>query len=76
MKVYTKVIKLPSLMTWERRPNGLIKMEGCASAFKVDNVSWKQISLMELNHYRITLPRNTKWGSITVPLTSCLTGLD
>jgi hypothetical protein len=47
---------MPSWMAWVQRPSGLIKMEGSASALiKVKNVSWKQISIIDLNHYRIVL---------------------
>ncbi len=34
-----------------QRPSGLIKLEGSASAFIVDNVSFKQISIIDLNLY-------------------------
>jgi hypothetical protein len=33
-KVYTAVIKMPSLMGWVQRPSGLIKVELSASAFR------------------------------------------
>jgi hypothetical protein len=35
------------------RPSGLIKVEGSTSAFKVDNVSWKHISIINPNCYQI-----------------------
>ncbi len=35
------------------RPTGLIKVEGNASVFKVDNVSWKHILIINLNCYQI-----------------------
>ena len=40
-------------MAWVLRPSGLIKMEESASAFKVENVSWKQILIIDLKCYRI-----------------------
>ncbi len=40
-------------MAWVKRPRGLIKSEGSASAYKVENVSWKQIWQIDLNHYQI-----------------------
>ncbi len=40
-------------MAWVQRLSGLIKMEGSASALKVENVSWKRISIIDLNHYQI-----------------------
>ena len=39
---------MPSWMAWVQRPSGLIKMEGSGSTFKVENVSWKQISIIDL----------------------------
>ncbi len=40
-------------MAWVQRPSGLIKIEGTTTAFKVENVSWKQISIIDLNFYWI-----------------------
>ncbi len=40
-------------MAWVQRLRGLIIMEGEASTFKVVNVSWKQISIVDLDHYHI-----------------------
>ncbi len=40
-------------MAWGLRSSGLIKMEGSTRAFKVENVSWKRISIINLNHSRI-----------------------
>jgi hypothetical protein len=55
-QVYAKVIK----MALVQRPSGLIKVEGSTIAFKrestlikVENVSWKQISIINLNSYWI-----------------------
>ncbi len=50
-KACTKVNKMASLMAWEQRPSGLIKMERSACAFKMGNVSWKQILIINLNCY-------------------------
>jgi hypothetical protein len=41
-------------MAWVLRPSGLIKMEESASAFKVENVSWKRILIIDLKCYRIS----------------------
>jgi hypothetical protein len=40
-------------MSSVQRPGCLIKTEGSASAFKVENVSWKQILIIDLNYYQI-----------------------
>jgi hypothetical protein len=40
-------------LTWVQRPRGQIKMERRASAFELDSVSWKQILIIDLNHYWI-----------------------
>ncbi len=40
-------------MAWVQRPSGLIKIEGNATAFEVENVSWKRISIIDLNFYWI-----------------------
>jgi hypothetical protein len=46
-------------MAWLQRPRRLIKVEGNTSAFwdttliTVENVSWKQISIIYQNHYQI-----------------------
>ncbi len=40
-------------MAWMQRPSGLIKVEGSASAFQVDNVSWTQILIINLNCYQV-----------------------
>jgi hypothetical protein len=34
-----------------------LKVEGSANTFKVENVSWKQISIIDLNHYHILFTR-------------------
>jgi hypothetical protein len=42
-------------MAQAQRPSSLIKMEGSASAFKVENVSWKRISIVDLNHFQLVM---------------------
>ncbi len=44
---------MPSWISWVQRPRGLIKMEGSTSTFKAKNVSWKRISIIDLNCYHI-----------------------
>ncbi len=48
-----KVIKMSSWMALVQRPSSLIEMEGSASALIIGNVSWKGISMINLNHYQI-----------------------
>jgi hypothetical protein len=36
-----------------QRPSGPIKMEGSTCAFRVENVSWKLILIIDLNHFHI-----------------------
>ncbi len=40
---------MPSWMAWVQIPSGLIKGKGSASAFNVENVSWIQILIIDLN---------------------------
>ncbi len=48
-----------SWMAWVQRPSGLLKWEEAqallreATLIKVENVSKKQISIINLNHYQI-----------------------
>jgi hypothetical protein len=42
-------------MASAQRPSSLIKMEGSASTFKVENVTWKRMSIVDLNHYQIVM---------------------
>jgi hypothetical protein len=51
---------MPSWMAWVQRPRGLIKMEGSATVSKVDNVSWRRISIINQNCYQII--EKTKLG--------------
>jgi hypothetical protein len=44
---------MPSWMAWAQRPRGLIKVGRKGSTFKVENVSWKRISIIDLDHYQI-----------------------
>jgi hypothetical protein len=44
---------MPSWMAWVMEPSGPIKMEERASALKEDNVSWKQTTILDVNHYHI-----------------------
>ncbi len=37
------------------RLSGLIKVEGSASTFKVESVSWKRILIIDLNNYHIVV---------------------
>ncbi len=70
---------MPSWMAWVQRPSGMGEVKpllGESTLIKLENVSWKIISIIDLNCYLIPQPGNTKGGSITVPLTSCLTGLE
>jgi hypothetical protein len=53
LKVYAKVIKMPRWIAWVQKPSGLIKTEGSTSTFKAKNVSWKRISIIDLNCYHI-----------------------
>jgi hypothetical protein len=53
LKVYAKVIKMLSWIAWVQRPSGIIKTEGSTSTFKAKNVSWKRISIIDLNCYHI-----------------------
>ncbi len=48
----------------------------CFSHTKMVRKFWIIYSQKELKIWPIVKPGNTKGGSITVPLTSCLTGLD
>ncbi len=58
--MYTKVIKMPSWMAWVQRPSGLIKMDRSGSAFRVENVSWKWILIIDLNFYHIMIVQSFK----------------
>ncbi len=51
-KICTKVIKMASCMAREQRLSGLIKMERSTCAFKMGNVSWKQMLIINLNSYQ------------------------
>jgi hypothetical protein len=42
-------------MAQAKRPSSLIKMGGSASTLNVDNVSWKRISIVDLNHFQIVM---------------------
>ncbi len=44
---------MQSWILWVQRPSGLIKMEGRASAFRVANISWKLILIIDLNCYHL-----------------------
>jgi hypothetical protein len=54
-KVYTKVIKMPGWKAWVQRPSGrkckYILRE--TTLIKEENVSWKWISLININHYHL-----------------------
>jgi hypothetical protein len=44
--------------------------------YRIDHRPWNEYIKIQKGKKSIVLPGNTKGGSITVPLTSCLTGLD
>ncbi len=56
-------------MAWVQRPSDLIKTGGKHNRFKkttlimIENVSWKQIFIINQNHYRI-LRYNTKFTEV------------
>ncbi len=66
---------MPSWMAWVQRPSGLIKMQGSTSALreatliKVENVSQKQILIIDLKHICYNKYQLVKYNKKRVDMT-------